>query len=109
MGTLLTGRMTTHTSPTIWVDRDAYFYLNRISREQRGCKPLSEELEYKIWQRLTFYGKTDKYQLDNESMGGGDGTYNGRWWSWSVETLRNLLDDAGFKYEIGEDREYISI
>ena len=97
-------------SPTIWVGKESYMYLNRISREQRGCKQLSQEVENKMWNRqLTKakIGKADKeknlVRLDNDSMGGGDGTYSGKWWSWSISTIKEMLDEAKLPYSDGEE------
>lgn len=92
----------------IGVDKEAYQYLNRISRTQRGCKPLNEQQEERIWNR-SIKNKDGVVELDNNSLGGGDGTYNGKWWTWSVDTLRKMLSDGGFSWiEYGE-RENIEI
>lgn len=37
--------------------------------------------------------------LDDQSMGGGDGTYYGKWNSWSCADLKNILRDAGLSWE----------
>ena len=91
-------------SKTILVSRNAYFYLDRLSRIQRGCKPLTVQQEEKFWKSI--YKINGKAQLSDNSMGGGDGTYYGKWWSWNVETLKRMLDDGGFKYQEGEDLYY---
>ena len=96
-------------SKSIYVGKESYTYLNRISREQRGCKPLSQEAEDRHWNRLTGHGAKSTWQLDDNSMGGGDGTYWGKWWSWSVETLKKMLDEAGLPYTEGPEVEYMNI
>lgn len=95
------------TSKTILVSKVAYLYLDRISRIQRGCRRLTTEQEEKLWKRIP--KAKGKAQLYDESMGGGDGTYNGKWWTWNVETLKRMLDDAGFKYQDGEDLHYFNL
>lgn len=95
-------------SETILVDRDAYFYLRNIMREQRGCVKLTTEQDDRIWAKAVARGKAGKAMLDDLSMGGGDGTYNGKWWSWSVETMKNMLDAAGYHYEESEPFYYIN-
>lgn len=96
------------TSQTILVGKESYLYLDRIMREQRGCKPLTPEQEEKFWgkQRVNADGFTS---CNDDSLGGGDGTYYGRWWSWSVETLKKMLDEANLPYEDGEPIEYINV
>ena len=100
-------RNVVNTTKTIWIDREAYFFLKRLSREQRGCQPLTQEVEDRLWNRVRKTGEL--YQCDDNSFGGGDGTYHGRWWSWSVDTIKSLLDEAGLSYTEGEDVEYISV
>lgn len=99
--------MKEHTSDTILIGRDAHEYLNRIQREQRGCKPLTQEQKDRQWTRICKVGDTDMRQVCDETYGGGDGTYNGRWWSWSVATVRKMLDEADFEYVIGEPVTFI--
>jgi len=96
-------------SQTIKVDRNGYFYLRRIERKERGCKPLTEEAEERIWQMITKHGELQEVELDNDSMGGGDGTYWGQWWPWSVQTLKEMLDAAGIRYTDGKEKRTISI
>ena len=92
----------------IGVTKEAYFYLNRISRQQRGCKPLTEVQEDKMWKRC-YKNKDGLKVLDDNSIGGGDGTYDGRWTTWNVNTLRQMLTEGGFTYiELGT-QEYINI
>lgn len=96
-------------SETILVDRDAYFYLRNIMREQRGCVKITKEQDDKIWSKVLAFGKDGKARLTDLSMGGGDGTYNGKWWSWSVETIKKMLDAAGYKYEESEPYYYVNV
>ena len=102
--------MKTYKKQTIWVSKEAYFYLNRIESEQRGCKPMTARQEEKYWNRIPDIKKRENLiQLDDNSLGGGDGTYNGRWWSWNVDTLKTMLDKAGFEYEDGKEIEYAPV
>lgn len=96
------------TSDVIAVNKEAYLYLNRIGRAQRGCKPLDQDHEESLWKRMRLNNKGLK-ELDNESLGGGDGTYNGRWWSWDVPTLRQMLIEGGFTWEECGQCEYIDV
>ena len=95
----------TKKSETIYVGKDAYLYLNRISRAERGCKPLSEEQESKAWEK-TSKRRDGKKVLDRNSLGGKRGN---TFTIWSVATLKKMLDRAGLPYEKGEDIEYIDV
>lgn len=98
-----------HVSKSIWIGRDAYMYLSREMRRQRGCKPLNEKQEDKRWKDVIRWGRDEKVRVDDDSFGGGDGTYEGRWWPWSVDTLKRMLTDAGYAYEDGEEVRSFSI
>lgn len=78
----------------IGVDKEAFFYLVDLSREQRGCGVLTDVARDRIWRRRK-ETDDDLVILNDESMGGGDGTYYGRWTSWSCEELKSLLQKAG--------------
>lgn len=93
---------------TIYIGRDAYMFLDREQRKQRGCKPISKESEDRLWKRI-MKDKQGRCLVDDNSFGGGDGTYYGKWWSWSVSTIKNMLDEAGFTYEPGKPMEYINV
>lgn len=102
--------MVEHVTETIWISREAYMYLDRESRKQRGCKELSPEGEERLWRRLSRYNVKDgKIRVDDNSLCGGDGTYDGMWWSWKVSTLKKMLDEAGFTYKDGDKIRYINL
>lgn len=92
----------------IAVDREAFIYLTGLQRKQRGCKPLSEESQDRVWNRRQ--KTSDGYAiLDDESLGGGDGTYYGRWTSWRCDDLKNLLKEAGYTWKDLPQVEFDSI
>ena len=97
------------TTDVIAIDKNAYFYLNRIQRSQRGCKPLTQEQEDKYWLKLRRKGNDNLVEVDDNSFGGGDGTYYGKWWSWSVKTLRKMLSDGGYTWEERGTIQYICL
>ncbi len=99
--------MREHTSQTILINREAHEYLAELQRVQRGGKPLTPEAKDRQWNRIRKYKDTDMRQVDDNTYGGGDGTYNGRWWSWSVDTIKKMLDEAGLDYEAAEDVTWI--
>ena len=89
----------------IAVSKDAFIHLEKTSRAQRGCKPLSSDQMDAMWhRRLTAYGNrlspdvSSLLILDDESMGGGNGSYYGKWTSWSCDDLKRMLADAGFTW-----------
>lgn len=96
-------------SKSIKIGKEAYRYLNSIQREQRGCKALSDEQFDNLWHRATKFGEQDFYIATNDSFGGGDGTYNGKWTDWDVDKLKEMLDAQGLPYEDGEDVERVCL
>lgn len=102
--------MIEHTSETIWIGKDAYMYLDREERRQRGCRTLTAEAENAMWERITTRrgtnAKDGMIRVNDDSFGGGDGTYNGKWWGWNIPTVKQMLDDAGFTYRTGEKITY---
>ena len=83
----------------IWVTKEAYFYLRNEMRKQRGFKPLTKEQKEKMIIYITKNGMSNKIRLDHNSLGGGDGTKDGRWWGWNVVTLKSMLKKAGYSFE----------
>lgn len=85
---------------TILIGRDAYIYLDRESRKQRGCNALTIDQYLRRWNRAS-KDANGLHVTYNFSFGGGDGTYDGKWWDWSVNTLKEMLDKAGYSWEQG--------
>lgn len=98
-------------SRTLWIGKKAYFFLRREERKQRGCKPLTEKQEENVWRKIKASPnfRNGQYQIDNDSFGGGDGTYEGKWWAWSVDYIMKMLDDNGLSYRKGHVVEYIDL
>ena len=97
-------------SKSIIIDKAAYMFLDAESRRQRGGKPLTPAQADRLWERVTLvknHPGAEKVAVTDLSFGGGDGTYEGRWWAWSVETLKKMLTEAGYQFEAGKDFEYI--
>lgn len=86
------------TTEVIAVDKAAYRFLNDESRRQRGCKRLSNDDFNKFWD-LMRKDSEGLRELDDYSLGGGDGTYCGKWTIWTVKDLRELLSNAGFTWQ----------
>lgn len=89
----------------IAVPRNSLEYLEKIMREQRGCKPLSDEKIERAWRRRR-KNENGMVILEDNSMGGGDGTYYGKWTNWSCEDLRRMLREKGLPWEDLEPIEY---
>ena len=92
----------------IAVGREALEYLEQTSRVQRGCKPLNADQLERFFSRRRQKTPEGKFILDDESLGGGDGTYYGRWTTWKCSDLKRMLKEKGFSWEdldpIEEDR-----
>ena len=96
------------TSNTIWIDKSAYMYLENESRRQRGCKPVRDV--DRMWKRVAMTWKnSDKARVSDLTFGGGDGTYDGEWTSWSVKEVKRMLNENGFTYEDGEPMQYVTL
>ena len=108
----------TRISKTILVGRDGFAYLRNRQRVERGSKPLNYASIDNCWDRLRKYRKImndgkdiavgeEMVLCNDDSFGGGDGTADGMWWGWSVDTLKQMLECVGIAYEIGPDEEII--
>lgn len=98
---------TAKVSQTIFVGKEAYLYLDKIQREQRGCKPLPKDRQEILWARVK--DEKNLRLVDDNSFGGGDGTYHGKWWTWKVETIKAMLDEANLPYIEGKPIEYFEV
>ena len=94
---------------SILIGKEAYFFLRNKQRVQRGRKPLSKECEDNLWERVIHYRKDGKCPVTDYSFGGGDGTYEGKWTSWTVKMVKQMLDRAGLEYEDGGCVEYLEV
>lgn len=97
------------TRNTLIISKEAYFFLEDESRKQRGCKPLNDVQVERFYQRYCRKTPDGRMIVNDDSLGGGDGTYNGKWWSWSCEELKRMLDENGFSYEEGQPEKYIPV
>lgn len=102
------------TIDVILIDRDAYMYLRRIQRAQRGGKELTKAQEDKIWDRLMKSHLRQKspeglVEVTKDDFGGGDGTPDGVWTSWSLEKVKKMLADGGFTWKEGKPKEVIYV
>lgn len=97
-------------SESIYVSKEAYKTLREIQQVQRGCKPLSDEQYERIFNRMaSATRKGDLIRLMDGSLGGGNGVYAGKWWSWTVSDMKKLLTENGFTWEQGENIEYFNV
>lgn len=96
------------TKKSILVNKEAWSFLNAESCKQRGFSEWDIERKEKVFNRVCkLYGITDgMVQVTDNSFGGGDGRQNGEWWSWSLEKIKEMLDDAGYEYAHGPDVEF---
>lgn len=93
---------------TLIIGKEAYFYLNHLSREQRGTHQLSPEFEEKMWKKVERFSKNcfntqpGETQIDEYTFGG---ARNGKWVSWYIDDLKEILDEAGYPYKEGQPVE----
>ena len=94
---------------SIYIPKEAYFLLTQRGRKERGCEPLSEKALESRWAKALHKRKDNMIRVDKDSLGGGDGTYYGKWTSWDVPTLKAMVEELGFEWEQGEEIEYINV
>lgn len=99
--------MKERTSQTLLIGKEAWAFLKNECRKQRGLNPISDSIKDKMWSRRRKVN--GKAQIMDDSFGGGDGTYTGKWTSWSLEDMKGMLDKEGYEYEIGEPVKYINL
>lgn len=97
---------------TIRVPLESRLYLEDLLHLQRGGKHTSP----KTIERLTYQAERDNnvFILTSGNLGGAIGdpknSYEeGRWTSWDLDTMKELLDKAGLPYEDGDPIDEISI
>lgn len=85
--------------------------LEEKKENKEGGKPLTEKQEENVWRKIKASPnfRNGQYQIDDNSFGGGDGTYNGRWWAWSIDYIMKMLDENGLSYRKGHVIEYIDL
>lgn len=92
---------------TIYIPKEAYFKLRNRQRVERGGEPLDDEILERSWARMPDSRKDgDMIRVDGDSLGGGDGTYNGKWTSWDVPTLKRMVEEMGYTWKQGEEIEF---
>lgn len=99
--------MRERTSEAILISKESWIYLRQESRKKRGCSELTSDQLEKQWGRIE---KVNSMKLcDDLSFGGGDGNYYGKWTSWSVDTLKTMLDEKGLYWEHYGEQTYIIV
>lgn len=88
---------------TILVNKKAYRYLLDKQCRERGVELFTNSRFDKRWNSHLF--NYDGWrQIASGDMGGGDGTYLGKWTSWSVDDLKRILSEAGLGWREGESQ-----
>ena len=93
---------------TIYIGKEAYMYLLRTQRAQRGCSMLTEEQEGRIWDRMPKSSEGLR-KVTRDSFGGAAGGVYGRWTSWSLEKVKQILSEAGYTWKEGEPEKVIYV
>ena len=97
---------------TLIVPLESVLYLSEECRRQRVGDHLSDKA--KIMIEKNFLKHKDGYQVFDGSFGGAVGdpknSYEeGRWTSWSIDTVKEMLDKQGLPYQDGEDIDTIDV
>lgn len=95
--------MRERTLKTIWIGKDAYFFLYNAQRKTAGCEPFTEPQKDRIWSLKS--SPDDMVQVSDETFCVPLPT--GWWTEWSTETLKKMLSEAGFEYKDGINKKVI--
>lgn len=111
---LLINRPERRKSPTILVPLESFLYLQEKSYIERCGKHHTEKMKQRLIRNFETFSHSEKKQLMNGDLGGCNGdpenTFEeGRWTSWSVDDMAEILDGAGLPFERGESVEYIAL
>lgn len=103
--------MKTHTSKSIWTSKKAYFFLNTMDRKSKGLEPLSVDGVERLWNYIKLHSdfKNGQVKITDNSFSFGDGTYDSRWRSLTVDEIVSILNENGFKFRNGKAVEYINM
>lgn len=101
---------------TILVPVESWWYLYNKSHEQRSetGRPLSEKTKENLIRRAFNYGEWEYHKLCNGDLGGciGDPLHaweEGRWTSWSIDEMKQMLDEVDLPYKDGKEIERIEV
>ena len=93
----------------IKIELDGYLYLqNRLHKERCG-EDLSESHIERLTANFKNHYKTCELTMDGDYGGTTDGTPQGKWTSWTVEQMAEMLTEAGIKWTPADDVECIDI
>ena len=98
-------------SKLIWTSKKAYFFLDDMDRKSKGLKPLTAEGKARRWDRVKAGGniRNGYVEITDNSFSFGDGTYDSRWRTVTVDEIVAILEANGFKYRKGKPVKYIDL
>lgn len=101
-------------SSTILVPLDSFLCLQDKSFYERCGKHHNEEQMKRLTRNFEQFAHEGYKQLANGDLGGCKGDPENaweeyRWTTWSVEDMKNILNEAGLLWKDGEEKEYISV
>lgn len=110
---LLMNRSERRKSPTILVPLESFLYLKEKSYIERCGKHHTEKMKQRLIRNFETFSHNGMKQLVNGDLGGCNGEpensfEEGRWISWSVDHMAEILDKAGLPFKRGESVEYIA-
>lgn len=99
---------------TIKVPLESWIYLQDLGHQQRVGGHLSDKARERLTNLMLKPYNKDGHTLMDGDLGGAVGDPNnsweeGRWTSWSVDTMKKILDNANLPYTDGEDIECIEL
>ena len=101
-------------SPTILVPLDSFLFLQDKSYTGRASRHHSEKQMQRLTRNFEQFSYGGYKQLMSGDLGGCNGVPENaweehRWTTWSIEDMKNILNEAGLSWKNGEEVEYISV
>lgn len=99
---------------TLLVPLESLLYLEDQCHLQRGGHHTTEKTIERLTREMEKPHNKNGYMLFDGSFGGAVGdpknSYEeGRWTSWSIDTVKEMLDKQGLPYQDGEDIDVINV
>lgn len=99
---------------TLLVPVESWWYLNNKCHEERIGKPLTEEQKERQINHAFRSGELKYKEICNGDFGGCIGNpenafEEGRWKNWSIDDMKQMLDEAGLSYKDGEEKDFIHV
>ena len=91
---------------TILVSKESYLYLQDRCKYERSGKYIPKSFKEKLKRNFDNLQYKGYIRIMDKDFGGAK---NGKWTSWSIEEMAEMLDKKHLDYKLGEDMECLNI